>query len=126
VAAAALTDTSVSVARLLKSFDPNSRSVLGTYDFIGVAEHEFSEVMGRIALVGGSLGSSWNTYSALDLFRYAGFGARQLAAGQTACFSVDGGRTNLDYFNTISGGDWGDWAASAGSARGLIRAPSHH
>jgi hypothetical protein len=70
--------------------------------------------MGRVALVGGSLGSTSNTYSALDLFRYSGNGVRQLTAGQTAYFSIDGGKTNLDNFNTNSGGDWGDWAASAG------------
>ena len=36
------------------TFDPNNRAVSGAYDFIGVAEHEISEVMGRIALLGTS------------------------------------------------------------------------
>src|SRR5262249_29247827 len=91
------------------SFDPNNRAISG-YDFIGIAEHEISEVMGRMALVGSS-----NAYSALDLFRYAGSSTRQLVAGQPAYFSIDGGRTNLNNFNTVSGADWGDWAPSAGN-----------
>src|SRR5207253_716430 len=97
------------------SFDPNNQSVPGTYDFIAVAQHEISEVMGRMALVGGSVGNTSNGYSALDLFRYSGNGTRQLTPGQTAYFSIDGGKTNLNNFNTTAGGDWGDWAASAGN-----------
>src|SRR5215471_12102258 len=34
------------------TFDPNDRAVPGVFDFIGVAEHEISEVMGRISEVG--------------------------------------------------------------------------
>jgi hypothetical protein len=51
----------------------------------------------------------------LDLFRYSGAGIRQLAAGQTAFMSPDGGTTNLDNFNTNTGGDPGDWGSSAGN-----------
>jgi hypothetical protein len=97
------------------SFDPNDRAVAGAYDFIGVAEHEISEVMGRIASLGASVGGLTDTYTPLDLFRYSGPGQRQLIAGQTAYFSPDGGNTNLDNFNTNPSGDAGDWAASAGN-----------
>jgi hypothetical protein len=97
------------------SFDSNNRAVSGKYDFIGVAEHEITEIMGRIALLGQSLGSISRTYSALDLFRYSAAGTRQLVAGRTAYFSFDGGNTNLNNFNRTSGGDYGDWASSAGN-----------
>ena len=91
------------------TYDPNDRTAPGKYDFIGVAEHEISEVMGRIALVGSDLGPLSNTYSVLDLFRYSAAGTHQLVAGQPAYFSVDGGTIDLRGFNTISGGDDGDW-----------------
>jgi hypothetical protein len=97
------------------TFNPNNRAVSGAYDFIGVAEHEISEVMGRIALLGTPLGGLSHTYSALDLFRYSSPGARQLAAGNTAYFSLDGGNTDLNNFNTLSGGDEGDWASGGGN-----------
>ena len=38
------------------TYDPNNRAVAGEYDFIGVVEHEFSEVMGRIDLFGETIG----------------------------------------------------------------------
>jgi hypothetical protein len=97
------------------TFDPNNRAVSGAYDFIGVAEHEISEVMGRIALLGTPLGGLSHTYSALDLFRYSSPGARQLAAGNTAYFSLDGGNTDLNNFNALSGADAGDWASGGGN-----------
>jgi hypothetical protein len=61
------------------TFDPSNRAVSGAYDFIGVAEHEISEVMGRIALLGTPLGGLSRTYTALDLFRY--FEPRRPAIG---------------------------------------------
>ena len=97
------------------TFDPNNRAVSGAYDFIGVAEHEISEVMGRIALLGTPLGGLSHTYSALDLFRYSSPGVRQLTAGKTAYFSLDGGNTDLNNFNTLSGEDTGDWASGGGN-----------
>jgi len=92
------------------TFDPNNQAISGAYDFIGVAAHEITEVMGRDSYLGEGLG-----YTALDLFRYSSPGARQLSAGKTAYFSIDGGSTNLDNLNTVSGGDPGDWASSAGN-----------
>ena len=92
------------------TFDPNNQAVSGEYDFIGVAAHEISEVMGRDSYIGEGLG-----YTALDLFRYLSPGVRQLSAARTAYFSLDGGNANLDNFNTVSGGDPGDWASSAGN-----------
>ena len=93
------------------SFDPTQRSVPGEYDFIGTALHELTEVMGRDAL----LGSFQHSYSTLDLFRYSGPGTHELIGGQSAYFSIDGGATNLDPFNSNPNGDFGDWASGAGN-----------
>jgi hypothetical protein len=98
------------------TFNPNDRAVSGEYDFIGIALHEITEVMGRDADLG--YGSFPDSYTALDLFRYSAPGVRDLTAGgrhSIAYFSIDGGNTNLDNFNTDPSGDYGDWADSAGN-----------
>src|SRR5262249_25892973 len=50
-----------------------NNAVPGQFDFIGIAEHEIAEVMGRIAFVGQTLGTAPNTlpnaFTTLDLFR---------------------------------------------------------
>jgi hypothetical protein len=97
------------------TFDPNNRALPGAYDFIGVAEHEISEIMGRIALLGIPIGSLSHTYTALDLFRYSSPSVRQLVASNAAYFSPDGGNTHLSSFNTLSNGDAGDWANGGGN-----------
>jgi hypothetical protein len=88
----------------------------GQYDFVSVAEHEISEVMGRIALLGANIntgsGIVSNSYDNLDLFRYSTANTRSTVGGQTAYLSFDGGASSLVYFNTTSGGDWGDWQSS--------------
>jgi hypothetical protein len=77
------------------SFDPSNRGVSGAYDFIGVAEREISEVMGRVSF--GQPGRI-ASHSPMDLFRYASPGTRQLGMGAASYFSIDGGTTDLgDY-----------------------------
>jgi autotransporter passenger strand-loop-strand repeat protein len=91
------------------SFTPN-QAVSNQYYFIGSVEHEISEVMGRF--------SSPNYYSAMDLYRYASSGVRQLGTGAPSYFSIDGGATSLDPWNnytTGNSGDLGDWAPGAGA-----------
>lgn len=88
------------------TFDANNRAVSGKYDFIAVAEHEISEVLGRTA----DLGTFNNALEPLDLFRYSGRGIRALSPGNSQYFSIDGGTTNLATFNGKKGGDFGDWA----------------
>lgn len=91
------------------TFDPNNRAVSGEYDFIGVAEHEISEVMGRIALTGSTFSGYSNSYTADDLFRYTASGAPAPSnIGSGVYLSVNGGATSLAGFNQ-NGGDAGDY-----------------
>ena len=85
------------------TYDPNNRAVSGDYDFIGVVEHEFTEVMGRIDLFGTTVGGGGATsfrhsYSLLDLFHYTASGAHTYTGTTTNYFSANGGVTNLDNF----------------------------
>jgi len=86
----------------------------GQYDFFSVVAHEFSEVMGRQTLDGGTIGRTSNSYEPLDLFHYSSNGVRDFSGTTAGYFSIDKGATNLNNFNTNRGGDFGDWAASAG------------
>jgi hypothetical protein len=110
------------------SWNYNSTTSAGQYDFVSTAKHEISEVMGRIGLGGGTvsdIGTSYpNSYTPFDLFRYSGPGQLAPAAGSTAYFSFNhgdsSGASNLagsskTYFNTTAGGDISDWASSAGN-----------
>jgi hypothetical protein len=100
-------------------------------DLIIVAEHEITEVMGRVASIGGtafgytSTGqrvSYPNAFSTLDLFRYYGPNVSDTtfpAAGslQRAYFSIDKGLTNLGNWNNVDvvgKGDLGDWIPGSG------------
>ena len=89
------------------TFDPNNRAVAGKNDFIGVAEHEITEVMGRYGL--GQNGFASGHYSPLDLFRYTAPGTLDLAPANGAYFSIDGGNTVINTFNGTGGGDLSDW-----------------
>jgi autotransporter-associated beta strand protein len=98
------------------TFDPTSRAVGGSFDFMGVAAHEVSEIMGRIALLGQNLSGSPN-YIPYDLFRFTSSGTRSLNQTNTnVYFSVNNGATNLKGFNNPGGGDLADWASGANDA----------
>jgi hypothetical protein len=90
------------------TFDPLNRAVPGEYDFIGLAEHEISEVMGRYGL--GQNGASSGRYSPIDLFRYTAPGVLDTVPENGAYFSIDGGNTVINTFNGTNGGDLADWA----------------
>jgi len=106
------------------AYDPNNRAVSGEYDFIGVAEHEFTEDMGRIDLFNTTIGGVKHSYSLLDLFHYTSQGTHTYTGTTTNYFSADGGKTNLDNFNSDPNGDLGDWAASAGHDSFLAFSPT--
>jgi hypothetical protein len=96
------------------TFNPANRMVAGEYDFTGVAEHEISEIMGRIPGLGTTIGGIPNSYLAYDLFRYTGANTRGITnTGAGNYFSINNGTTDLkDYNNGMTGGDPQDWATT--------------
>jgi hypothetical protein len=79
------------------------------YYFIGVVEHEITEIMGRVSL----LADSTPDYSIIDLYRYLSPAVRDITAGgtnRTAYFSINNGLTNLgSWNNNPNNGDLADW-----------------
>jgi len=100
------------------TYDPNNRNVAGKFDFIGVAMHEYSEIMGRTSSMGDTLGTGTPNYVAFDLFHYTGAGARGLNNGPGRFFSFNNGTSLLIAFNDnrANGGDLQDWAGPAPDA----------
>jgi hypothetical protein len=92
------------------TFDPNNRSVAGEYDFVGLADHEISEVMGRYGL--GQNGASSGRYSPIDLFRYLSADNLDTVPANGAYFSINGGSTVINTYNGTGGGDLSDWAGA--------------
>jgi hypothetical protein len=92
------------------TFDPNNRAVPNEVDFIGIAEHEISEVMGRYGL--GQNFRPSGRYSPIDFFRYSSPGMLDLVPANGAYFSINGGTTVINTFNGTGGGDLSDWAGA--------------
>jgi hypothetical protein len=90
----------------------------GTYDFQDVAAHEISEVMGRLGLSGGTVGSFANSYSLIDNFSYTAPGTKGLGNGAGNNFSVNNGTTLLKLWNNAAsnGLDSRDWAPGTNDA----------
>jgi hypothetical protein len=92
--------------------------VAGTFDFQGIAAHEISEVMGRLGLSGGKVGTTANSFSLIDNFSYTGPGTKGLRGGPGNNFSIDNGTTLLKLWNdpTANGLDSRDWAPGTDDA----------
>ena len=95
-------------------FSPSNGISAGTYDFEGVAAHEISEVLGRLT---GLYTSSPSFATPVDALRYSAFGVSSFSYASPAYFSINGGATNLGWFNTTGGGDRTDWRSIAGDAQ---------
>jgi hypothetical protein len=92
------------------SYSPTAVPGVNQYYLVGVLEHEISEVLGRTSYL-----DVRGEYGVMDLYRYRSPGIHQAGTGSPAYFSTDNGATNIDNWNTLSGGDIGDWANSAGA-----------
>src|ERR1039457_56163 len=103
------------------TYDPNNRAVAGRFDFIGLALHEFTEIMGRIGNMGQGPGTPPG-YMLMDLFHYTGAGVRGLNNGPGRSFSFDNGTTLLKAFQDGTmppppdNGDLQDWADGTNDA----------
>jgi hypothetical protein len=89
-----------------------------TYDAVGIAAHEISEVMGRLQSLGKEFGN--NIFTLYDTFSYSAPNTHAININTTPnasrYFSVNNGTTNSGAFNNpANGGDAGDWLASSGS-----------
>jgi len=86
------------------------------YDLEGVAAHEIDEILG-VGGAGSNLsdgGSTTGPVGPLDLYRYSAPGTRSYSVtpGADPYFSINGGVSNLDYFNqegAADGSDMSDW-----------------
>lgn len=107
----AAADASITFSSLFSwDFDQSNGVGAGLQDFVGVAIHEIGHALGFVSgvdIVDDDIGNPTNLdnyaiYSALDFFRFSAPGTLNLAAGDAAYFSLDGGTTNLGNFSTGS------------------------
>jgi hypothetical protein len=83
------------------------------FDALAIAEHEISEVMGRIGMEGETVEGK-RTYTPLDLFNYQSPHVLELSPNG-GYFSVNNGGAKLGVYNdaAANGGDIADWASNA-------------
>ena len=84
-------------------FDRSDGITANLTDFAGTVAHELSEILGRTMEVGPGRQQFFGaSYGLLDLYHYSADGVRELTKSP-GYFSIDGGKTNLDSFNTGKG-----------------------
>ena len=87
------------------TYDPNNRGAAGLYDFIGVTEHEFSELMGRTS----QIRNTGFGYDIFDTMRFTNLGVRDATpTGTGVYYSYNNGATALAGYNS-GGGDIQDF-----------------
>ncbi|MGI4953748.1 MAG: NF038122 family metalloprotease [Janthinobacterium lividum] len=91
--------------------NPNGTIAAGTYDLVGIAEHEIGHILGFVSSVDG-FGNGYQTV--LDQFRYTAPQVRSATAGAAAYFSVDGGLTKLASFSTGTPNQASHWLIGTG------------
>src|SRR5438034_1722515 len=72
-------------------------------------EHEIDEVIG----LGSRLGQNSSDLRPQDLFSWSAAHQRNITSSGTRYFSINGGVTNIVFFNQNSSGDFGDWLSTA-------------
>ncbi len=87
---------------------------------VGVIEHELTHAMGRVAYMGDP--ANFSEFSVLDLFRYTAPGVLAPSAAYGAYFSIDGGKTAINTFDSTS--DPGDWAGATPDAFNAFGGPN--
>jgi hypothetical protein len=100
------------------TYDPNNRAVADRFDYIGLALHELTELMGRVPQLGMDLGGM-PSFMQMDLFHYTGAGTRGLNNGPGRSFSMDNGTSQLKAFNDEQANpmsDPQDWANGTNDA----------
>jgi len=69
------------------SYAPHVTPPSSAFYFVGVAEHEFSEVMGRVSYLNSNINGS-ASYSIMDLFRFSSSGSYQTSTGAPPTFPL--------------------------------------
>jgi len=83
----------------------------GAYDFTGVVAHEVTHALGRVSY---EFVNPTPYLTPLDLYRYdCGTTTLNDTYGTTACFSINGGTTDLQTFSNTS--DSADWYSPTGT-----------
>ena len=82
------------------TYNPANRGAAGLYDFIGVTEHEFSELMGRTS----QIRNTGFGYDIFDTMRFTNVGVRDATpTGTGVYYSFNNGATALAGYNSGSG-----------------------
>jgi hypothetical protein len=95
--------------------NPTDGIAANALDLTGIMLHEITHVMGRVDYAfAGSGGAADPFLTVLDLDRYYCGGTTLNFMASNACFSLDGGLTDLRQFSAVS--DTGDWDSAVMSA----------